>query len=89
MISEKEDIKGLESIFKFSVRDVCGVLGWNLRESFLPCDYWRDICTECKVTGDIIEDDKVNRYLYISRAYIGFHVIIFFYNTSFLFTNSW
>ena len=62
---DNRDVEVLEEDeFKFhprvKVSDFPNIFGWNRREPFLTCDYWADICKDCRVIGDIIEDKRVN-----------------------------
>ncbi|CAG8476592.1 5941_t:CDS:10 [Funneliformis caledonium] len=60
IISEDEETEGLQDIFRFSniVQEIGNVLGWNRKETFLITDYWKDICRDCNVTGDVIPEEK-------------------------------
>jgi len=87
MISEDEDEDkdGLQDIFKFSefVQDINHVL--ESKEPFLLVNYWKEICRECNVTGDVIQDKKVTYILYILlHAFIFYFYFIilnfFFFN---------
>nr|CAG8593251.1 10615_t:CDS:10 [Entrophospora candida] len=57
---EVEDVESLEDYFYFSnaVDDPSKVLSWHHREVNIPCDYWKDICKDCNVTGDVILDRR-------------------------------
>ncbi|PKY39580.1 hypothetical protein RhiirA4_393647 [Rhizophagus irregularis] len=60
---EAEDTGLEDGVFKFNPRvkvsDFPEIFGWNRKEAFFTtCDYWNDICKECGVMGDIIEEKK-------------------------------
>ncbi|CAI2175514.1 10951_t:CDS:10 [Funneliformis geosporum] len=61
IISEDEETDGLQDVFRFSqiVQNIGDALGWNRKEPFLITDYWKDICRDCNVTGDVIPEEKL------------------------------
>ena len=80
MITE-EDLKGLKGVFKFRTRKMNDVLGRDI----LTCDYWKDICNECKVYGNLDEDRWVNwmsfmfYYAQINSPFLLSFLFIFFW----------
>ncbi|GES92194.1 hypothetical protein GLOIN_2v1592315 [Rhizophagus clarus] len=52
-----------DGVFKFNPRiqesNIPDIFGWNRKEAFFTtCDYWNDICKECGVAGEIIENKR-------------------------------
>lgn len=68
--------------FSTRIKNIGEVLGWNRssRSDFIQnTDFWKEICADCNVTGDVIPRERVNELYKLFDYYFSKLKAAFFF----------